>query len=116
MGWVVNAMPRPLYTRQKDPVLIVQEAGYAQGRSGRVRKISPPPVFDPRTVQSVASRYKDCAIRAHRNNTTGSENVGNDICSDRVWSEGKNFVMKKWKFCEEWFSKLSWYDSPRTES
>jgi hypothetical protein len=28
-----------------------------QGWSGRVRKISPPPGFDPRTVQPVASRY-----------------------------------------------------------
>jgi hypothetical protein len=34
-----------------------------QGRSGRVRKISPPPGFDPRTVQPVASRYTDYAIR-----------------------------------------------------
>jgi len=34
-----------------------------QGRSGQVRKISPPPGFDPRTVQSVASRYTDWAIR-----------------------------------------------------
>jgi hypothetical protein len=31
--------------------------GGPQGRSGRVRKISPPPGFDPRTVQPVASRY-----------------------------------------------------------
>jgi len=30
-----------------------------QGRSGQVRKISPPPAFDPRTVQPVASRYID---------------------------------------------------------
>jgi hypothetical protein len=37
----------------------------AQGRSGRVRKISPPPGFDPRTVQSVASRYTDWAIPVH---------------------------------------------------
>jgi hypothetical protein len=36
-----------------------------QGRSGRVRKISPPPGFDPRTVQPVASRYTDWAIAAH---------------------------------------------------
>jgi len=27
----------------------------------RLRKISPPPGFDPRTVQPVASRYTDCA-------------------------------------------------------
>jgi hypothetical protein len=30
-----------------------------QGGSGRVRKISPPPGFDPHTVQPVASRYTD---------------------------------------------------------
>jgi hypothetical protein len=30
-----------------------------QDRSGRVRKISPLPGFDPRTVQPVASRYTD---------------------------------------------------------
>jgi hypothetical protein len=28
-------------------------------RSGRVRKISPPPEFNPRTVQPVACRYTD---------------------------------------------------------
>jgi hypothetical protein len=30
------------------------------GRSGQVRKISPPPGFDPRTVQPIASHYTDC--------------------------------------------------------
>ena len=43
--------PRPgRFTLRKDPIPIVQEAGWApQGRSGRVRKISPPPQpgFDP---------------------------------------------------------------------
>ena len=39
----------PLYRRLGGP----------QGRSGRVRKISPLPGFDPRTVQPVASRYTD---------------------------------------------------------
>jgi hypothetical protein len=38
--------------------------GRPHGRSGRVLKISPPPGFDPRTVQVVASRYTDCAIAA----------------------------------------------------
>jgi len=33
--------------------------GGSQSRSGRVRKISPPPRFDPRTVRPVASRYTD---------------------------------------------------------
>jgi hypothetical protein len=35
--------------------------GGPQGRSGQVRKISPPPGFDPRTIQPVFSRYTDCA-------------------------------------------------------
>ena len=33
-----------------------------QGPSGQVRKISPPPGFDPRTVKPVASRYTEWAI------------------------------------------------------
>jgi hypothetical protein len=43
----------PLYRRLGGP----------QGRSGRVRKISPSPGFDPRTVQPVTSRYTDWATR-----------------------------------------------------
>ena len=45
----------PLYRRLNGP----------QGRSGRVRKISPPPGVDPPTVQPVASGYIDCAIPVH---------------------------------------------------
>ena len=36
---------------------LYKKLGGPQGRSRRVRKISPPPGFDPRTVQPVASRY-----------------------------------------------------------
>jgi hypothetical protein len=43
----------PLYKRLGGP----------QDRYGQVRKISPPPGFDPRTVQPVASIYIDYAIR-----------------------------------------------------
>jgi hypothetical protein len=45
----------PLYTKLGGP----------QGRSERVQKISPPPGFDPQTVQPVASRYIDWTIAAH---------------------------------------------------
>ena len=45
--------PYPLYRRLCGP----------QGRSGQVQKISPPPGFDPRTVQPVASRYTDWTTR-----------------------------------------------------
>ena len=41
----------PLYRRLGGP----------QGWSGEVQKISPPPGFDSRTVQPVASRYTDYA-------------------------------------------------------
>ena len=43
----------PLYRRLGDP----------QSRSGQVQKISPPPGFNPRTIQPVASRYTDLATR-----------------------------------------------------
>ena len=43
----------PLYRRLGGP----------QGPYGQVRKISPPPGFDPQTVQPVASRYNDYATR-----------------------------------------------------
>jgi len=75
MGYVVNATPRPLYPCTDLPVqhvarlniigncntmvnIIKQDEhnplyrrlrGF-HGRSGRMRKISPPPGFDPRTV------------------------------------------------------------------
>jgi hypothetical protein len=62
---VVSVTPRPLFTPGKDPVPIVQEAGWAAGgRTGQVRKIPPLPEFDPRTFQPVASRYTDYATRA----------------------------------------------------
>ena len=39
---------------------LYRRLGAPQGRSERVRKISPPPPgFDPRTAQPVASRYTD---------------------------------------------------------
>jgi hypothetical protein len=34
-----------------------------QGRSGQVRKNSPPPELDPRTVQPIASLYTDYVTR-----------------------------------------------------
>jgi len=36
----------------------------SQGQSGRVRKNSPPSVFDPWTAHPVESRYNNCAIPA----------------------------------------------------
>ena len=66
MGWVVDATARPLYPRGKTRYVLYRKLGGSQGRSGRVRKISPPSGFDPRAVQPVASRYTDKAIAAHQ--------------------------------------------------
>jgi len=60
MGWGGGQPHAPATpTPGKEPVPTVQEAGWPQGRSGQVRKITPPPGFDPRTVQLVVSRCTD---------------------------------------------------------
>ena len=49
---------------EKDPVPIVQEAGWAPGPVWTgTENLAPPPGFDPRTIQPVASRYTDYATR-----------------------------------------------------
>jgi hypothetical protein len=79
----------PLYRRLGEP----------QGRSGQVWKISPPPGFDPRTVQPVTSRYTDWAILAHgamaNNNRKQWQKF---LCNDWKWRENRereNFGMEK---------------------
>ena len=64
MGWVDNATPWSLYLPGKTRCPLYRRLGGPQGRSGRIRNISPPPGFDPRTVQPVESRYTDCTIPA----------------------------------------------------
>ena len=53
-GHAPTALP-PGYTRY----LLYRRVVGPQGRSKPVRKISPPPGFDPRAVQPVASSYTD---------------------------------------------------------
>jgi hypothetical protein len=65
-GWVVNATPRPLYPREPSGTHCI--GGWVGPRAGQdgCRKSRPPPEFDPRTVQPVASRYTDWVIPARR--------------------------------------------------
>jgi hypothetical protein len=57
--WVVNATPRPLYPRERPGThFIVGWVGFRVGLD-EYGKSRPPPGFDPRTVQPVASRYTD---------------------------------------------------------
>ena len=55
--------PRPLFTSGKNPVPIVQEAGWATGPVWTGAENLVPSGFDPRTVQPVASRYTVYATR-----------------------------------------------------
>ena len=62
-GW---STPRPgLFTPGITRYPLYRRLGGPQGLSGRVRKISPTPGLDPRTVQLVANRYIDYAIPDH---------------------------------------------------
>jgi len=55
---------------------IYRGLGWPEGWFGWVRKISPPPGFDPLSVQPVVRRYTDWAIPAHiNNNNNNSINV-----------------------------------------
>jgi hypothetical protein len=47
----------------KTRYLLYRRLGGPQGRCKQVRKITPPPGFDPQAVQPVASRYTDCITR-----------------------------------------------------
>ena len=59
-------MPHPgRFTPGNALVPTVWEAGWAPGLVWTGVEISPPPGFDPWTVQSVASHYTDYAIPAH---------------------------------------------------
>jgi hypothetical protein len=51
-GWVVNATPRPLYSREWPGIYFIGGWRGSQGWSGRVRKILSPPGFDHLTVQA----------------------------------------------------------------
>ena len=69
---MVSVTPQPLFTHGKDPVPILQEAGLAPGPVwADVENLSPPPGFDPRTVQLVASRYTDYDTRPTLSNVGG---------------------------------------------
>ena len=62
---------------------LYRRLGWPQGRSGRVRKISATPGYDPRSVQPVARRYTDRAIPAKFNIPvpyfSSSENNSNEL-------------------------------------
>jgi len=73
MGWGVSVTSRQHLTPRKDPVPIVQEAGWAPGPAWTGAENLAPPGFDPRTVQPVGSRYTDYATRPTGGKREGTE-------------------------------------------
>ena len=65
MGWSGQRHAPAALAPRKTRYPLYKRLDGLQGRSGRVRKISPPQEFVPRTVQHVAIRYTDWAITAH---------------------------------------------------
>ena len=63
-GWVVSSTPRPHFTPGKDPVSILQEAGWAPGPVWTGGK-SRPTGIRSRTVQPVAQSLYRLSYRAH---------------------------------------------------
>jgi len=60
MGWVIDAMPRPLYTRERLSTHGTGGwVGPSDGLDGCEKNLAPHKGFDPRTFQPVASRYAD---------------------------------------------------------
>jgi len=57
MEWVVSAKPRLPYSRERDLVPTVQEAGWAPGMVWMGAENLTPPGFNPQDVQPVANCY-----------------------------------------------------------
>jgi hypothetical protein len=66
-GWSTPGLSR-FTPRRGTRYLLHRSVGGSQDRSGRVRKISPPPGFENRTDHHVSSPYTDYAILAHASN------------------------------------------------
>jgi hypothetical protein len=68
-GWVVRATRWALNPRKAIRYPLYTRLGGLQGRIEQVGKISSPPGFDYRTVQTVANCHTDCVKPSQRQNT-----------------------------------------------
>ena len=65
MRWVINATPRQLYPQERPGTHCIGDWVGPRAVLDGCGKSRPPLGFDPRTVQSEASRYADRALPAH---------------------------------------------------
>ena len=57
-------MPQPLNPQKRPSTHCNRRLGEPQSRSGQVQKSSPPPRFDPQTIEPIVSRHTDYTIPA----------------------------------------------------
>jgi hypothetical protein len=85
-GWGVSVTPRPLFTpRERSGTHFT--GGWVGPRDGldRCGKSRPPPGFDPRTVQPVASCYTDWATRPTKHFNIYTISAGECDCYRIIW-------------------------------
>ena len=88
-GWVVNATPGSLYPQERPGTHCI--GGWLGPRAGLdgCGKSRPPPGFDPRTVQPIASRYTNCAVPAHRHKGQ-YQNIFNGYRPNSLWDGNRS--------------------------
>ena len=110
---MINATPRPLYSRERPGTHCI--GGWVGLRAGldRCGKSRPPPGFDPRTVQPIASRYPDWANPAHGRNMYGTIiKLLNSLvyCGSCWFSHSKYYSYINFLLHETWFlDLLRWF-------
>ena len=91
-GWVVSSTPRPHFTPGKDPLSILQEAGWAPGPVWTgVENLVRTGIWS-RTVQAVAQSLYRLSYRAHRR-VVGNLNVENQL-TKILWRNAENIGNK----------------------
>jgi len=87
---VVCTAPRPFCLRKREPVSTVQEAGWVSGpvRTG-LENLAPLRWVDPWTIQTVASRYTDWPIPAHKI----IQNINNMVIVDIIDFSDPYFIL-----------------------
>ena len=107
-GSVINSKPRPLFLPGRTPSTHCT-VGWVGPRAGldRCGKSLPPPGFDLRTVQPVASHITDCAIPAYH--TSGRDTSEWVISSSQMPLPAQHTTKTQdtKKACPQWDSK-SW--------
>ena len=94
-GWVVSRTPRPHFTPGKDPVPILQEAGWAPGPVWTGGK-SRPHRDSIRTFQPVVSRYTDLATRRRGRNPAPNLPISSSSVKLEVEINGKDMHLHRW--------------------